>query len=219
MLRNLRRGFTLIELMICMAIAGILIVVVAGFFAGPAHSQEVSAAQTGTYTVAPGAVMTTPNPIHPFRSSTVVGPVVTFPSMGGHPVDWAALRATRLRDLAEQAAGRVNFGFDSAELDAKSIDAVTGLAQLLTDNPDLDLAIEGYTDSTGDPAYNLALGLRRAEAVSSLIQDAGVSSSRVHVIAFGEEKPTIARAFASERHENRRVEFHLVDNMQGATLN
>ena len=209
-----RRGFTLIEVLVMVAVAGILIVC----FAQIADAQDVEAAQTGTFTTAPGVVIS-PNPIHPFRTNGSVGMVVTFPRIQGGNVDWAAIRAGRLASIAAEAADNVHFTFDSAELAEGSNDALVAFAGLLVANPDINVAVEGHTDSVGEPAYNLALSLRRAETVRSALTGAGLDAERVDVVAFGEGALLRERALPSERVENRRVEFHLIDSFTGNRLN
>ena len=209
-----RRGFTLIEMLIVVAIAGILIVLVAQL----AEAQDVEAAQTGTYTTAPGVVIS-PNPVHPFRTNGSVGAVVTFPRIQGGNVDWAALRTGRLAGIAAEAAENVHFEFDSADLTDGSEGALVDFSALLQANPDINVAVEGHTDSVGEPAYNLALSLRRAETVRSALTAAGLGADRVDVVAHGEGTLLIKRALVDERKQNRRVEFHLIDSFTGNRLN
>lgn len=211
----LRRGFTLIEMMVALAVAGILIVCIAQI----ADAQEVEAAQTGTYTAAPGVIATTPNPIHPFRTNGSVGTVVTFPRIQGGNVDWAALRTGRLAGIAAEAAGNVHFEFDSADLTDGSEDALVDFSTLLQANPDINVAVEGHTDSIGEPAYNLALSLRRAETVRSALTAAGLDANRIDVVAHGAGALLVKRALVDERKQNRRVEFHLIDSFTGNRLN
>lgn len=211
----LRRGFTLIEMLIVIAIIGILIVLVAEV----ADAQEVQPAQVGTITSAPGLVVLPNSGLNVFRPNTVVGPVITFPRTPGLPVDWAALRAGRLATIALEAADNVNFEFDSADLTAGSEEALVDFAALLIANPDVNVAVEGHTDSIGEPAYNMALSLRRAETVRSALQAVGLPSDRVEVFAHGAGALLIKRALVDERRKNRRVEFHLIDSFTGKRIN
>jgi len=205
----------MIELMIVIAIIGILIIIVAQ----SADAQEVQAAQAGTITTAPGVVLLPNSGLNYFRPNTVVGPVVTFPRIAGSNVDWAALRSGRLEEIAAEAADNVHFTFDSAELSDGSDEALVAFAGLLVANPDINVAVEGHTDSIGEPAYNLALSRRRAETVRSALTSAGLDAERVDVVAYGEGALLRERALPSERVENRRVEFHLIDSFTGNRLN
>jgi prepilin-type N-terminal cleavage/methylation domain-containing protein len=210
-----RRGFTMMETVVALAVAGILIVC----FAQIADAQEVEPAMVGTITQSPGVVALPNSGLNVFRPNTVVGVVVTFPRIQGGNVDWAALRSGRLSGIAAEAADNVHFTFDSADLTDGSEGALVDFAALLVENPDINVAVEGHTDSIGEPAYNLALSLRRAETVRNALNAAGLSSDRVEVIAHGEGTLLRERALPDERVENRRVEFHLIDNFTGNRLN
>jgi outer membrane protein OmpA-like peptidoglycan-associated protein len=65
----------------------------------------------------------------------------------------------------------------------------------------------------GDPASNLALSKRRAEAVGSWLQ-ANASSSfpkdRVRTRAYGDQQPVAANTTAEGRAKNRRVDIALI---------
>jgi len=68
--------------------------------------------------------------------------------------------------------------------------------------------IEGHTDSTGDPARNLDLSRRRAEAVKkALVTQFGIAADRLTSEGFGDTKPIAANDNPQGRAENRRVEF------------
>lgn len=73
----------------------------------------------------------------------------------------------------------VNFAFDSSNLTSLAQTNLDKLAQVLTDNPDTNINIYGYTDSVGKDAYNLALSQRRADAVKSYLVGKGVASARM----------------------------------------
>lgn len=144
-----------------------------------------------------------------FRANTVVGPVVTFPHQAGLPADWAALRQQRLAELADEAERKINFAFDSSELEAGVDEGLVELAELLASNPDIGLTVAGHTDLAGADGYNLDLGLRRANAIRAGLLDHGVASTRVRVQSFGEKSP-LSRFEGPER-VNRRVEITLFD--------
>jgi outer membrane protein OmpA-like peptidoglycan-associated protein len=68
--------------------------------------------------------------------------------------------------------------------------------------------IEGHTDSTGDPARNLDLSKRRAEAVKkALVSQFGIAADRLTSEGFGDTKPIAPNDTPKGRAENRRVEF------------
>jgi outer membrane protein OmpA-like peptidoglycan-associated protein len=67
--------------------------------------------------------------------------------------------------------------------------------------------VEGFTDSTGDKAYNEALSRKRADAVVTyLVSKHDVPIYRIHMIGLGEDKPVDEGKDRAARAKNRRVE-------------
>jgi outer membrane protein OmpA-like peptidoglycan-associated protein len=68
--------------------------------------------------------------------------------------------------------------------------------------------IRGHTDSDGDRDSNLALSLRRAEAVREyLLAGFGIDGERIQVEGWGEEHPLAANDCPANKQLNRRVEI------------
>lgn len=66
--------------------------------------------------------------------------------------------------------------------------------------------IEGHTDNVGEAAYNMQLGLARAEAVKRyLYEQHQVPLHKMNAISFGEEKPVQDNKTRANRSQNRRV--------------
>lgn len=105
--------------------------------------------------------------------------------------------------------GDVLFNVDQANLTAQGMATAQRLADVLRDNPDRSVLVEGFTDSTGSDAYNLQLSQRRAEAIRSALSQMGVDRSRIETRGYGEAYPVAGNATAGERQLNRRVEIVL----------
>ncbi|WP_431477878.1 OmpA family protein [Massilia eburnea] len=105
--------------------------------------------------------------------------------------------------------GDVLFNVDQAVLTAQGMATAQRLADVLRDNPDRSVLVEGFTDSTGSDAYNLQLSQRRAEAIRSALGQMGVERSRIETRGYGEAYPVAGNATAGERQMNRRVEIVL----------
>jgi outer membrane protein OmpA-like peptidoglycan-associated protein len=109
---------------------------------------------------------------------------------------------------------RTHFAFDSAELTAEDKTALDQLARTLVD-PRLHFVtgeIDGYTDSTGEPQYNLGLSKRRADAVAAYLKSKGVAfGDRFITQGFGEERPIADNKTEEGRAQNRRVSIHRTD--------
>jgi outer membrane protein OmpA-like peptidoglycan-associated protein len=107
--------------------------------------------------------------------------------------------------------GDVLFAIDQSQLTAEGINTIQKLANVLQNNPQRNVLIEGFTDSTGATEYNQALSMRRAAAVSAALQQLGVGSERIATQGYGESFPVAANSNSQARQLNRRVEIVLSD--------
>lgn len=80
-------------------------------------------------------------------------------------------------------------------------------AKYLRDRASARLRLEGNADERGSREYNLGLGERRANAVSSALQANGGSSTQLTVISYGEERPVCNEGGEGCWSQNRRVEL------------
>lgn len=105
---------------------------------------------------------------------------------------------------------KIQFGFDSAEIEPVSHSLLDEIAQVMKDNPQIEkVRIEGHTDKQGSASYNRKLSRRRAESVKSYLVGAGVAKARLEAAGFGPDRP-IADGDDEAAHElNRRVEFQI----------
>ncbi len=101
---------------------------------------------------------------------------------------------------------RVSFAFDSAQLDERAMQSLRDDAQCLKQRRAAALLIEGHCDERGTPAYNSALGARRAEAVKRYLGDIGVSA-RIETVSFGKELPAVQGTGEGVWAKNRRAEL------------
>ena len=108
---------------------------------------------------------------------------------------------------AKLVAANIMFHINSTQLTKSSYPPIKELADSLKTNPDLDLLIEGHTDNTGSPAYNLSLSRERAEAVKKVILKLGIADNRIVVRGYGDTRPIADNNTAAGRAENRRVVF------------
>ena len=101
----------------------------------------------------------------------------------------------------------LRFAHDSSQIDTNGRASLDEVAAVLQHNPNLHVQIDGHTDSTGTPEYNLGLSDRRAEAARSYLTSAGIDASRVKAKGFGETSPAADNATAEGRAINRRTEI------------
>ncbi|EMP57350.1 OmpA/MotB domain-containing protein [Marinobacter santoriniensis NKSG1] len=107
--------------------------------------------------------------------------------------------------------GDVLFDLNKAELKASAGRTIDRLAEFMREYENRRVRIEGYTDSTGDEAYNQRLSERRAEAVQDALMNKGISSNRMEVEGYGEAYPVASNDTAAGRQQNRRVEIVISD--------
>jgi OOP family OmpA-OmpF porin len=101
----------------------------------------------------------------------------------------------------------VPFGFNKSVLTADSKAELDKLAQDVQSNKRFFIAVEGYTDKTGDAAYNEVLSRKRADAVVQyLVAKHDVPIYRIHMIGLGDEKPVEDARNRAANAKNRRVE-------------
>jgi outer membrane protein OmpA-like peptidoglycan-associated protein len=112
--------------------------------------------------------------------------------------------------------GDVLFATDRAELNANGVATVRKLAEVMQQNPDRTVLVEGFTDSTGSTAHNQDLSERRAQAVAQALTGLGVPRERVAMRGYGEAYPVASNDNASNRQLNRRVEIVLSN--EGASI-
>ncbi|MGM0420730.1 MAG: DUF4892 domain-containing protein, partial [Bacillota bacterium] len=102
----------------------------------------------------------------------------------------------------------VYFDTDSAEIKAESEETVEKIAEVLRENPGLDIYIVGHTDSTGDFAYNMDLSEERAQAlVDNLVSEYGIEEGRLEAAGVGPLAPKASNETERGRAKNRRVEL------------
>jgi OOP family OmpA-OmpF porin len=110
-------------------------------------------------------------------------------------------------DYKMQTTASVPFAFDKFVLSASAKDDLDKLASGLTADKRFVISVEGYTDATGDRAYNEALSRKRADAVVTyLVAKHDVPIYRIHMIGLGQEKPADDGKDRAARAKNRRVE-------------
>ena len=101
----------------------------------------------------------------------------------------------------------VYFDFDKAEIRAEAQAILACHGKYLTDRPSAAMTLEGHADERGSREYNLGLGERRGNAVSSALQANGGSASQLNVVSYGEERPGCADTSEDCWGKNRRVEI------------
>ena len=105
--------------------------------------------------------------------------------------------------------GDVLFATDQATLNPNGTSTLRKLADVMSQNPNRTVLVEGFTDSTGSASHNQDLSQRRAEAVATALGQMGVARDRISMKAYGQAFPVASNDNASGRQQNRRVEIVL----------
>lgn len=99
------------------------------------------------------------------------------------------------------------FDFDKAIVKPEAFADLSAHAKYLVNNPSAHVVLEGHADERGTREYNMALGERRAKAVSRYLSVQGVSAAQMEVVSYGEERPAMEGHNESSWSKNRRVEL------------
>ena len=118
--------------------------------------------------------------------------------------------AAAVNHAREALLAPVYFDFDRSELRPDQRAVLDSKLPVLKANPGVRIRIEGNADERGSDEYNLALGMRRAQATRKYLIDNGILADRIDVASNGEEKPVCQEHEESCWSQNRRDEFVIV---------
>jgi outer membrane protein OmpA-like peptidoglycan-associated protein len=99
------------------------------------------------------------------------------------------------------------FDVNQSTIKPQSMGTLNTIAKLLQDHSDLNLEIDGYTDSDGSDENNARLSQARAEAVKAQLVSMGIAEARLSAKGYGESNPVDTNDTAEGKANNRRVEF------------
>jgi OOP family OmpA-OmpF porin len=124
-------------------------------------------------------------------------PAGTRVDADGCPLETARVASVKLK---------VNFGFDSTVVQDQYFSDLSELAEFLKRFGELQVDVEGHTDSKGAEDYNQILSQRRAQAVVDyLVSQHGIDAGRLEAKGYGESQPVATNDTEEGRAENRRV--------------
>jgi len=104
---------------------------------------------------------------------------------------------------------KVFFDTDRATIKPASFAMLDEIADALARTPDIEVRIEGHTDSRASLKHNLKLSQARATAVRKYLIGHAVDAARVTAIGYGPTRPIDDNRTALGREANRRVEFFI----------
>ncbi|GAB1858217.1 hypothetical protein MHTCC0001_30540 [Flavobacteriaceae bacterium MHTCC 0001] len=102
----------------------------------------------------------------------------------------------------------ITFDSGSATLKPESHGTLKKIAQILNDNPELQIQIVGHTDADGDENLNMDLSVSRASSVKhTLVHQFGVMAGQLSSTGKGETELLDLGGSPESKAKNRRVEF------------
>jgi len=105
----------------------------------------------------------------------------------------------------------INFDFDKSDIKPEFVPVLDEAVEILKENPDVKVIIEGHTDWTGTEKYNQGLSERRAASVCNYLVEKGISQDNLETVGYGEADPIADNHTREGRRMNRRVVFKILD--------
>lgn len=152
-------------------------------------------------------------------AGTDIGTMPGIPELTPPPSDAGGTGTIPMGELGEDgmfhdanafSANTIYFGYDSSVVRADELVKLDEVIQIMKAEPRFKLIVEGHCDERGTEEYNRSLGERRANSVRERLINAGIDSTRVRTISYGEDKPAEFGHDESSWTRNRRSEFILL---------
>jgi outer membrane protein OmpA-like peptidoglycan-associated protein len=118
------------------------------------------------------------------------------------------------REIVITLPGQVLFATGKSALMPGAHQKLDQVVDMLEDEPDRHVVIEGYTDATGSDAKNQVLSRRRAQSVKDYLTANGVPADRVSARGMGSSHPVASNDSPEGRANNRRVEIIIEPSRQ-----
>jgi len=105
----------------------------------------------------------------------------------------------------------IYFKYNTNELSDAALTKLDEATGIMIQNPNAEVIVKGYTDSSGDYTYNKVLSMFRANIVKGYLTGKGIDPTKIKAIGMGPEHPIDSNETARGRELNRRVkiEFRL----------
>ncbi len=131
----------------------------------------------------------------PVKEEPVAAAVVAAPVAAAPKTETMSLSSGATFELGGStlsAAGKAEVAAMVAKFEGKTVDSVL---------------VEGYTDDSGDAAFNQQLSEKRAEAVKAELVANGANPDKISTVGHGEDDPIADNSTSEGRAKNRRVEI------------
>jgi outer membrane protein OmpA-like peptidoglycan-associated protein len=101
----------------------------------------------------------------------------------------------------------VFFDWDRSNLSQQALSTIQQAADAYRTRGSARITATGHTDTSGPASYNMALSLRRANAVKDALVRDGVPATAISVVGRGETQPLVPTGDGVREPQNRRVEI------------
>ncbi|HUA76632.1 MAG TPA: OmpA family protein [Acetobacteraceae bacterium] len=101
----------------------------------------------------------------------------------------------------------VFFDWDRYDLTDRAKEIIAEAAQNSTKVQYTKIQVNGYTDTSGTPQYNMGLSIRRAESVKAQLITDGVPANAIAIMGYGETHLLVPTGPGVREPQNRRVEI------------
>ena len=106
---------------------------------------------------------------------------------------------------------RIYFESSKAVLTNESMWQLSNVASILKTFPNAKVRVGGYTDNSGDPAFNLKLSRERAESARATLIKFGVDPNSIDAVGYGSLDNIASNDTPDGRSLNRRVSIRVID--------
>jgi peptidoglycan-associated lipoprotein len=98
-----------------------------------------------------------------------------------------------------------HFDLNKYDVNQDDIPSIEVQADYLVSHANAKIRLEGNADERGSREYNIALGWKRAKAVSLILKQYGVRDAQIATVSYGKEKPVAFGHDEAAHRQNRRV--------------
>ncbi len=134
------------------------------------------------------------------QSADAAAPAAEAPAAPEAATAAAEVKPTNLNYL-------VYFALNRAELNDAAKRTVEAILKDLEGRGEVDIVVNGHTDTSGADKYNMELSERRAGVVRKALIKLGVAEKRIKTFGFGETDPVVKTGDDVVEEKNRRAEI------------
>jgi outer membrane protein OmpA-like peptidoglycan-associated protein len=104
----------------------------------------------------------------------------------------------------------IHFASNQSVFLKSSYTELKDLVEYLNLKNNLRIEIQGHTDSDGSEAANMALSIKRANAIKNYLVKNGITAVRLKTVGYGEQRPVADNSTAQGKQKNRRTEVRVL---------